>query len=267
MPMRILLLANRDLASNLALNLLLPQLRAHSLSVWLSARVGGGGAAPVPLQRLRFLEQTLFNVLVFPLLDRHSEAPRQLCSFETLAQRHRAPLREENAINSPPALNRLQQLAPDLILSIRYGGILREAAIAVPQHGVLNLHSGLLPDYRGVMATFWAMLHGEREIGTTLHRISDGGIDTGAVIAQTRQRVNYQQCYLSNVLQLYPAGCRAMLEAVHTLAAGEALTEHPQGTGGQYFSFPGSAELARFEAAGLQLYDEAEVLALARSQF
>ena len=49
-----------------------------------------------------------------------------------------------------------------------YRRILKAAAIQIPRHGVLNLHSGLLPAYKGLMATFWATLNGEEEIGCTL---------------------------------------------------------------------------------------------------
>jgi methionyl-tRNA formyltransferase len=171
--MKITLLANRDLASNLALNQLLPRLsQHHQLQVFLSSRVGSGTDLPEPLRMLKFFEQTLFNDILFPSLDR-CRSGNGLYSFSQLAQFAASPITVLNQINSEGGLATLAASSPDLVICIRYGGILKDRVIAIPRHGVINLHSGLLPDYRGVMATFRALLHGETEIGTTLHYNAD----------------------------------------------------------------------------------------------
>ena len=181
--MNICLLSNQDLASNFALNLLLPLLaEKHHTRVFLSSKVGGNQALPGELAQLAFFEQGLFNDLLFPALDSGSPTGT-LLSFRQLSRYTSQPINILNRINSEESLAVLGESETDLILSIRYGGILREQAIALPRLGVINLHSGLLPDYRGVMATFRAMLNGEQKIGTTLHYISDPGIDTGDIIA------------------------------------------------------------------------------------
>ena len=96
----------------------------------------------------------------------------------------------------------------------------RNTLSAVPKHGVLNLHSGRLPDYKGVMATFWALLNDEKEIGTTLHYIDDCGIDTGRVITTTSMTVDRNRSYLWHVLGLYDAGCRSVLSAIQQIRQG-----------------------------------------------
>ena len=181
--MNIVILANRDLASNYALNLLLPQLSKHSVSLFLSAKVGGNSSKPPELVSLKFFEQTLFNELLSPLFE---QLPSHK-GFMSFAQMNRIlvqPVEALNVINSPHGLAKISALQPELILSIRYGSILKQEILSLPRLGVLNLHSGLLPDYRSVMATFWAMLHGQNKIGTTLHFIDDASIDTGQIVAQ-----------------------------------------------------------------------------------
>jgi methionyl-tRNA formyltransferase len=103
---------------------------------------------------------------------------------------------------------------PDLIVSIRFGQILEEPVIAVPRIGVINLHSGLLPAYKGVMASFWSLLNGERQLGTTLHWITDSKIDSGAIISTQQQQVDTSKTYLQQVLSLYEPGARQITEAV-----------------------------------------------------
>jgi methionyl-tRNA formyltransferase len=261
--LNITILANRDLASSLALNHLLPGLTDHRVSVFLSDAVGGGGARPEGLEQLRFFEQTLFNELLFPLID--AEGHRgELLTFTGLADYLERPVATLNRVNCPDSLARLEATQPDLVLSIRYGGILREKAIAIPRLGVINLHSGLLPRYRGVLATFRALLSGDRELGTTLHTISDPGIDTGAIIHTTRLPVTPGRSMLWHVLALYPNACKKLLACVSRLAQGDVLPTQPQGEGGQYFSFPNDGDLAAFHAKGYRLFDVAEITEIAR---
>ena len=236
--MNITLLANRDLASNFALNILLPALASeHRLCVFLSDAVGGATARPPELDQLKFFEQTLFNDIVFPLADALGKHGSRR-TFQGLEDYTAGPIAALNGINKPEGLERLRATEPDLILSIRYGGILREEAISVPSLGVINLHSGLLPDYRGVMATFRALLARESRIGTTVHYIRDAGIDTGEIIDTTETPIVAGASYLHQVLGLYPAGCEKLIACVARLSAGESPSTHPQPSPHRYCSRP-----------------------------
>ena len=263
--MNITILANRDLASCIALNRLVPALADHELSLFLSASVGGKPGLPQQLQALKFFEQDLFNALLFPALD-NAELPAQgrLKTFQGLAELAGTECSELNQINVGEDFERFVSTAPELVISIRYGIILRERVIAVPRFGVINLHSGLLPAYKGVMATFRAMLNGDTEIGMTLHYIDDPTIDTGRIIDKTALEVEAGRSYLWHVLELYDEGCASLLRAIEVLASGAQLQCMEQAAGGNYYSFPSAAELAAFEAKSLQLVDSAEVLELAR---
>ncbi|EAQ98047.1 formyl transferase [Congregibacter litoralis] len=258
--MKVLILANQDLASNYALNLLLPKLRGHSLYLMLSSAVGGGKRRAPQLEMLKFFEQSLFNDIVFPLLDYGAQA--QMRSFHGLSSMLRSAPVIENHINSEDGIAKVSTISPDLILSIRYGGILRDAVISLPPLGVINLHSGLLPSYRGVMASFWAMLAGDQELGTTLHFIEDSSIDTGGVISQTLNPLVPGKSYLWQVINLYADGVAEMAAAVETLASGGSLNATVQSSGGHYYSFPGPEELDCFTISGHALFDPSEVTEL-----
>jgi methionyl-tRNA formyltransferase len=79
----------------------------------------------------------------------------------------------------------VRRLAPDLMLIWSYSMILPTELIAVPRLGAVNLHGGLLPEYRGGHVMQWAIINGEAETGATLHYV-DAGVDTGSVIAESR---------------------------------------------------------------------------------
>ncbi len=263
--MKITLLANRDLPACLALNYLWPVLAEHDVTLFLSSRVGKAGGRPPELERLAFFEQSLCNDVLFPALDQGQVAGKaELQTFQGLARRSGRPLRQLTGINDGEGLELLQASAPELIISIRFGLILRAPVLQVPAHGVLNLHSGLLPDYKGVMATFRALANGDAEIGTTLHYIDDASIDTGRVIGTTRLPVVPGKSYFWHVLALYEQGCALMADSVTRIAAGETLPARAQAAGGDYYTFPTPAELTAFAAQGLQLINHDDVLEVTR---
>ncbi|MEO7963002.1 MAG: formyltransferase family protein, partial [Gemmatimonadaceae bacterium] len=117
----------------------------------------------------------------------------------------------------------MRDLAPDLVVSIRYGAIFKSRFLAIPRLGVLNLHSGQLPTYRGVLATFRALAAGEKEIGMTVHYISDGTIDTGAIVAVTRTPVDRTRSLFWHIAQVYGPGIEALGDAVQRVLRGEVL--------------------------------------------
>jgi methionyl-tRNA formyltransferase len=79
----------------------------------------------------------------------------------------------------------LRDAQAEVIVVWSYSMILPAAVLAIPRFGCVNVHAGLLPEYRGGHVVQWALINGERESGVTLHYI-DEGIDTGPIIAQTR---------------------------------------------------------------------------------
>jgi methionyl-tRNA formyltransferase len=95
------------------------------------------------------------------------------------------------SLNCQAGLKIVNDYVPDLIVSIRFGLILESKIIAIPKFGVINLHSGELPKYRGVMATFRAMQQNDTEYGTTVHYINDSGIDNGEIISISKQPLDY----------------------------------------------------------------------------
>ena len=141
------------------------------------------------------------------------------------------------------------------MICLRYGRILQPAAIGIPPLGVLNLHSGRLPHYRGVMATFRAMLARDSLLSTTLHWIEDASIDTGRVVSIHSESLDPQRCYLSNVLTLYETGCAALIDTIQTLSANQDLKSGPAKGAGDYFSFPNESDCEAFRAAGCRWVD------------
>lgn len=262
--MRILICLNADIISNLALNLLLPSLAAHEVSVGLSTRIGAAGVGPgasepAARRELRVAEQRFATDVLFPIIDRANLPDRGRCLTFAEIERHRGiGVRELLNPNSGAGLAFVQAFEPDVIVSIRYGAIFKTPAISVPRLGVINLHAGLLPAYRGVIATFRALMARESEIGCTLHYIVDGTIDTGPIVAQSRTAVDASRSLFWHVLSLYPSGVRLIEEALVRLDRGEALGGRVQ-SGGAYFTYPTPEEWEEFRVRGWRVADPSDL--------
>ena len=87
--------------------------------------------------------------------------------------------------NDPMWIRAVRSCAPDWIFSFYYRRMLGPELLAVPPRGAFNLHGSLLPRYRGRVPVNWAVLHGERETGMSLHRMVEKP-DAGALVAQQR---------------------------------------------------------------------------------
>jgi len=247
--MKIVLLGHEDAASVYAHDLLISELPGHDFAACWSPPPPASEAEHPAMRELAAFDRQIFD----DFLARPTTS---------------AALKSASCLAAPNAADGLQQLreqAPDLIVSIRYRRILKDEPIAIPRLGVLNLHSGILPDYRGVMATFWAMLHKEAEIGATLHWIVDAGIDTGPVIGIARRPADYERSYLWNVLGLYEDGCRMTAQIVRKLARGEAVSGDLQSSSeGSYFSAPTGPEVTDFLGKGMNLADPGDLGSFSR---
>ena len=80
-------------------------------------------------------------------------------------------------------LESLRQLEPQLIAVAAFGQILPKSILDLPPHGCLNVHTSLLPRYRGAAPIQWAILNDDKETGVTIMRM-DVGMDTGPIVSQ-----------------------------------------------------------------------------------
>ncbi|MGQ0642734.1 MAG: formyl transferase [Gemmatimonadaceae bacterium] len=259
--MRILCCVNRDLESNYALNLLLPELAHsnHATRLVLSERVGAEDP-PIGVKALRMIEQTIPNEVLFPLAERFLPPAERSLTFTELRTYCEGVAPVTLNLNTDEGLALINSFAADIVIAIRYGYILRSRAIGAPAHGVINLHSGILPQYRGILSTLYAIAHGEAEVGCTLHWIVDPGIDSGPIIAIARRPVESGRSLLWHILSLYPLGVPLILEVVRRLTSGEPLPRQGQQPGsGTYRSMPSASDVEAMTARGVQLYDERDL--------
>jgi methionyl-tRNA formyltransferase len=91
-------------------------------------------------------------------------------------------------IRAPEMVERLRELAPDLMVVVAYGQIIPAEVLAIPKRGAVNVHASLLPHHRGAAPIAYAILSGDAETGVTIMRM-DEQLDHGPVLAVRRTAI------------------------------------------------------------------------------
>jgi methionyl-tRNA formyltransferase len=132
---------------------------------------------------VRCLKVLLAHGVDVPLVVTHRDNPGETIFFQSVAATahdYRIDAIAPDDPNDAETLARVAGCRPDFLFSFYFRQMLKPALLAVPARGAYNMHGSLLPRYRGRAPVNWAVLHGERETGATLHAMTpkpdDGGI-------------------------------------------------------------------------------------------
>lgn len=141
----------------------------------------------------------------------------------THAFRHYLPLYEPDPkdLNKPPFLDVIRKLEPDFVLSGYYPKIFKDALLAIPKQGCVNIHPTGLPRYRGLSPYFTHMLFGDDHNTITMHWL-DRGVDTGDIIAQASVEIRPDDTGVTCGHRLTEAGAAMFAEYWPQIKAGNA---------------------------------------------
>jgi methionyl-tRNA formyltransferase len=176
-------------------------------------------------------------------------APR---SVEALASRYGVPVRALRTINDESYLRTLRERRIDVLLSVAAPEIFRRAALRAAPH-VLNIHTGKLPYYRGMMPTFWALHNGERHVVTTVHEMAER-LDAGGVLAEWPVAIEATDSVFALAARCKTVAGREVARVLARLATAAWPTSRPPETAGQsYYRFPTRRDALRVRAMGKRL--------------
>lgn len=118
--------------------------------------------------------------------------------------------------NNEKFLNELKQLAPDLICVAAYGKILPKEVLDLPVHGCINVHSSLLPKYRGAAPINWAIINGESRTGVTT-MLMDEGMDTGDILLIEETNITADDTSETLTKRLSEIGAELLIKTIDEL--------------------------------------------------
>jgi methionyl-tRNA formyltransferase len=156
------------------------------------------------------------------------------------------------SVNAPEYVETVRRMSPDLVVSVAAPEIFRKEILRTPRLGCINIHSGRLPVYRGMMPTFWQMMRGENEITVTVHQMAevlDGGKILGTVAVPVTPRDSLDRVITATKQE----GARLLIEILGQIRRGEAVGVPVDMTGASYFSFPRREHVSEFRQRGHRL--------------
>lgn len=137
-----------------------------------------------------------------------------------LALQHGLPVSQPLKARDEPFLAQVQDARPDLIVVTAFGQILPQSLLDIPRFGCLNVHTSLLPKYRGAAPIQWAILNGERETGVTIMRM-DAGLDTGPILTQETTPISDEDDAVTLHERLAVLGANLLLKTIPGAVSGE----------------------------------------------
>ena len=152
---------------------------------------------------------------------------------KVLAEKLNLPVLQPLKARDEKFISELRDLKPDLMVVVAYGQILPQVLLDVPTHGCLNVHTSLLPKYRGAAPIQWAIADGEPETGVTIMKM-DAGLDTGPILSIRRTPIlptDDSQVLHDRLAQL---GAELLVETIPDFVGGKISPQSQPAIGSTY---------------------------------
>ncbi|MBS0622523.1 MAG: methionyl-tRNA formyltransferase [Verrucomicrobia bacterium] len=147
-----------------------------------------------------------------------------------IAQKHHLPLIETSQPSKPEPFSQIQALAPDLIVLVAYGALLRTDLLLLPPLGCINVHPSLLPKYRGAAPLRRAMMAGEQETGVCIMEMVKE-LDAGDLLEKEVIPIPPEMTYGELEKEVEKVSTKLLAIAIQKIEKGEAIRT-PQETEG-----------------------------------
>jgi len=172
----------------------------------------------------------LLAVVTQPDRPKGRDLKLQASPVKELAQRSNLPVLQPERARNEKFLQQLRNLHPDLIAVAAYGQLLPKSLLDLPRLGCLNVHTSLLPRYRGAAPIQWAILNDDSETGITIMKM-DVTLDTGDILAQEKIPIGPDDNAETLHDRLAQMGASLLVRTLPDYAAGK-LQPRPQPTEG-----------------------------------
>lgn len=172
----------------------------------------------------RVLEALIQSEHEIPLVITHPESAHAYESIwkdsvVDLAERHAIPIVVRKYANDDEMLNRVGELAPDILVSSNWRTWVAPKLYRLARYGAINIHDALLPRYGGFAPLNWALINGEREVGVTVHFMNEE-FDMGDIVAQQRVPVEDKDTVAELFHKTIPLFAPMTLDALRLIGSG-----------------------------------------------
>ena len=205
-------------------------------------RLGFAGTPTLAATVLESLLNHNYQVeIVYTQPDRQAGRGRKLqySPVKNIALHHKLNVMQPETPDAIDPDNHLSEL--DLLVVVAYGLLLPATILGRPRLGCINIHTSLLPRWRGAAPIQRAIEAGDRETGVSIMQMDDG-LDTGPVLAQMRCPINDDETSGSLHEKLAVLGAKCLIETLEKIAAGQITPTSQDSTHATYANKISKAE-------------------------
>ena len=156
----------------------------------------------------------------------------------------------KKSINSKQNVDLIKNLNADLILIIAGNQIIKKNVLKSTKYGVFNVHSSLLPNYKGLLPSFWVLKNKENKTGVTLYQLTEG-IDDGPIISQKEIEIDSKTTQAKLIRELKIKTNDLIIETLHLI---KNKKNYKVVKGGTYFKFPEKNDVLEFKKNKKRFY-------------
>jgi len=206
-----------------------------------------------PLQAAWRYARTFGAVAAAHLTARIAMARVRSQSIAAVCRRHRVRCETVEDVNAADFLAKLRGLGPDLLISVSCPQIFKQPLIDLPPHGILNIHGAILPQYRGVLPSFWMLANGEKQAGVSIYFV-DARIDAGDLCGQRVYDIPPDESLDGFLRRSKAVAADLLIEVLQRIERGQVTRTPLSLAEGSYYSWPDAAAVRRFRAAGRRVW-------------
>ena len=155
-------------------------------------------------------------------------------------------------INHKDSVSKIKRLKPDLLVSILGNQIFTDSIINLAPKGCINLHTALLPLYRGLMPTFWVLKNNEKYTGVSVFYV-EKGIDSGPIIVQKKVEIGTRS-QEELITCTKKTGMKAIAEAIGLIEDGRVNLIENDANKKTYYTFPTKEDVGVFIKNGKKFF-------------
>lgn len=173
-------------------------------------------------------------------------------SPRTLAKRHNIEYCHTEDVNADEYIAYADSLSPDVLISVAATQKFGSQLLDIPSKCAINIHSSLLPQYKGVSPSFWALLNDEAKTGITVHYITED-LDTGTILCQQPLDIYSDDTLHTLNERVAENGSDLLVTTLEDLHTG-SVDPTPMPEDGAYYSMPDRDDVREFLRRGNQFF-------------
>jgi methionyl-tRNA formyltransferase len=179
----------------------------------------------------------------------HSNKSSFTPTIKSVLRSYKVPVLSFRSVNNSEFLGFIKEGKISLVISVAASEIFKRSVLEAPEFGCINMHSGPLPMYKGMMPNFWTLFNKERYAYVTIHKMAEK-IDDGAIIRQDKFEIEKNESFNSLARRSKEFGAELMVDVLKRLRQGSMNCRPNYSSQATYYTFPTAEQIKLFKKRG-----------------